>query len=294
MTARGLTWVERRCFSHICYIIWMVESRGLADLIGRMGRGFMGAVAKLLSPIGLIPLFTAIAFIAYSAIDRLIRLEYYISIAKLYTKLPLGYLTIGIPGIDPAFPLFKSLLAFFIAFTAHELAHAFVSTYDLGKPPRAIGLVLALGIPIGAYVKIDVAPSDRRTWRTLAAGTAANVMVAALALALFALTGMPSQYLDMPATLLLPPELLGLRGIYIQLDWLRSTLFYIWLVNAWLAFGNSMPLLVTDGHHLLTSLLSRFMSGDRALRISTNTSLSFISIIMVIMVFERIIVPLFG
>jgi len=294
MTPQGLRWVKRRRFNHIYYIIWMVESRRLAELVGRLGRGALGRVAKLLSPIGLIPLFAAIALIAYSVVDRFIRLEYYISMAKLYMRLPPGYLTTGIPGIDPAVPLFRGWLALVIAFTVHELAHALVSTYDLGRPPRAIGLVLALGIPIGAYVKIDVGSSDKRAWRTLAAGTAANVAVAALALALFASTGMPSQYLDTPVALLLPPELLRLRGVFIHFDWMKSILFYIWLVNAWLAFGNSIPLFVTDGHHLLTCLLSRFMSEDKAFKASMNTSLVFTSIILVIMVFERIIVPLLG
>ena len=294
VTPQGLRWVKRRRFNHIYYIIWMVESRRLAELVGKLGRGVLGRVSKLLSPIGLIPFFAAIALIAYSAVDRLIRPEYYISIAKLYAKLPLGYLTIGIPGIDPALPLFKSWLAFFIAFTVHELAHALVSTYDLGRPPRAIGLALMLGIPIGAYVKIDVASSDKRAWRMLAVGTASNIVVAVLALALFASAGMPSQYFDTPAALLFPPEFLRLRGIFIHLDWLKSILFYIWLVNVWLAFGNSIPLFVTDGHHLLTCLLSRFMSEDKAFKVSMNTSLAFTSIIVVIMVFERIIVPLLG
>ena len=270
----------------------MVESRRLAELVGRLGRGALGKLAKLMSPIGLIPLFAAIALIVFNVIDRLLRIEYYIFIAKLYTKLPPGYSTIGIPGIDPAFPLLKSWLAFFIAFTAHELAHALVATYDLGKPPRAIGLFLALGLPIGAYVKVDVTPSNKRAWRFLAAGVAANIVVAALALALFALIGMPSQYLDTPAALLLPPEFLSLKGISIQLDLLQSILFYIWLINAWVALVNSIPLLVTDGHHLLTCLLSKIMPEDRAYRASMNTSLVFTSIIVGIVVFERIIIPL--
>jgi len=91
-----------------------------------------------------------------------------------------------IPGVNPYLPIVYGWIGIFVAIIVHEAAHGVIAR-RMGYTVKSSGVLLFLGIPIGAFVEID--ENELKTGRgrdvikTLAAGPVANVAIAAICLA---------------------------------------------------------------------------------------------------------------
>jgi len=293
---KGVEFKESRRISHVGYILWSIESSTVAKIIERLGWTFIGRVVASLS-IASIPLvFLSIAIIVAGMVDRILRPNYYLHYAQIT---PRGFLTTGIPGLDPAIPLLYGWIAISILVTMHEFAHGIASTH-LGTPPRRAGLALLLLIPIAGYVKIDRNPFERGAWRFVGAGVAVNFLTAILSLILLILQGVPEPYIKHPSLLLLPPEYVKhVLGIDVSMGPLQSLLAYIWFINLWGAVFNSLPIPSLDGYWIYASMLSRATSrliGDcpgrrLGVKLSLASGFTILVTIAVILLVERAITP---
>ncbi len=101
---------------------------------------------------------------------------------------------IGLPGINPAIPLWYGILALSVAIVAHEFCHGILAR--LAKV-RIVSLgILLLILPLGAFVEPDEAELkkvDRRSRaRMFAAGPAVNMIFAITMALVFSLVLMPN------------------------------------------------------------------------------------------------------
>ena len=282
--------------SHTGYVLWLIESGRAARMIERLGRTFLRRVVVFLSIVSTPLVFFSIAIIMAGVIDRVLRLDFYLRYAQ---STPRGFLTTGIPGLDPAIPLLYGWIAVSILVTIHEFAHEIASTH-LGTPPRRAGLALLLLIPIAGYVKIDRNPFERGAWRFVGAGVAVNFLTAILSLILLILQGVPEPYIKHPSLLLLPPEYVKhVLGIDVSMGPLQSLLAYIWFINLWGAVFNSLPIPGLDGYWIYASMLSRATSriiGDGpgrrlGVKLSLASSFTILVTVAVILLVERAITP---
>ncbi|MCS7143166.1 MAG: site-2 protease family protein [Aigarchaeota archaeon] len=97
-----------------------------------------------------------------------------------------------IPGINPYIPILYGWIAIVIAIILHEGAHGVIAS-RLGFRVKSGGLLLLLGIPVGAFVELDDKElREKRTRdvnRVISAGPFANVAIAVISLiVLIALT----------------------------------------------------------------------------------------------------------
>lgn len=105
-----------------------------------------------------------------------------------------------IPGINPYLPVAYGWVGIVVAVMVHELSHGMMAS-RLGFRVKSSGILLLLGIPIGAFVEVDEQQmreaGPRKSVRVLAAGPGANVSVAVACLAgLLVLVSGLSPYLD--------------------------------------------------------------------------------------------------
>ncbi|MFQ5998576.1 MAG: site-2 protease family protein [Candidatus Bathyarchaeia archaeon] len=105
-----------------------------------------------------------------------------------------------LPGINPFVPVFYGIIAIVIGLVVHEGAHGILAR-SLGFPVKATGLMLFLGIPIGAFVEIDdnelKKARARDSGRVLAAGPGGNIIAGVISLAfLIAIIGSMSPVAD--------------------------------------------------------------------------------------------------
>lgn len=147
--------------------------------------------------------------------------------------------------IEP-FPLL--LISFFLGITVHEAGHA-IATLSEGYDIEEYGLILPLGIPMGAYVK----PTEEINGvsyfgycRILSAGILNNMVVAIGAYLFFQLPYTPtldSIYFYYFGSLLgnAVPETLSAVGL------LPAFVFWLFVVNVNLAILNAVPLFILDG-----------------------------------------------
>lgn len=96
---------------------------------------------------------------------------------------PAGYLLL--PGLNPYIPAVHGWLAFWITLLIHEGAHGVIAR-SKGLKVDSVGIILFLGIPIGAFCEIDEQElqktKTRDFMRVLAAGPGSNATLAAAAL----------------------------------------------------------------------------------------------------------------
>ncbi len=95
-----------------------------------------------------------------------------------------------IPGLNPYLPILYGWGALIVALAVHEGAHAALAR-SLKFSVKSTGLLLLLGLPIGAFAEVDEKQlreaSFRKAGRVLAAGPGSNIVVAVAALFLLVL-----------------------------------------------------------------------------------------------------------
>jgi Zn-dependent protease len=294
---KGVSFVKARNVSHLFGIVWFIESASIARFIERLGKTLIGRVAASLSMLSIPLTFISIVTSLWLIVDRVLRPGFYLRFASI---MPKGYLATGIPGLDPAVPILQGWIAVMILLAVHEFAHGIASTY-LGTPPRKAGLILVLGLPMGAYVKIDRSPVERDSWRFIGAGVSANILAASLALLLFALNGVPELYTRYPSLLLLPPEFVeGVMKMKIGISFTQSLLLWIAFMNLWAPLFNCLPIPGLDGYWIFSSILSRATSrllgeGGRKLgfKISFASGFAMLLGIAIVLIIEKVIIPYF-
>jgi membrane-associated protease RseP (regulator of RpoE activity) len=91
-----------------------------------------------------------------------------------------------IPGLNPYLPIIYGWAGILVAIIAHESMHGIIARI-VGYKVKTTGLILFLGIPIGAFVEIDEEElktgKTRDVTRVLSGGPISNVAVAAICLA---------------------------------------------------------------------------------------------------------------
>ncbi|MEM0089766.1 MAG: site-2 protease family protein [Nitrososphaerota archaeon] len=105
-----------------------------------------------------------------------------------------------IPGINPYLPIVYGWIGIVVAIIIHEFSHGIMAS-QLGFRVKSSGMLLFLGIPVGAFVEVDEqqlkGASLRKSARVLAAGPSMNVAFAvACLLALLVLVSGLSPSLD--------------------------------------------------------------------------------------------------
>lgn len=160
----------------------LLRTRKGLDLIERIaGWGWirpLGWILLIIMPmaaaIGLFLILNAVGVYLMNPLAR--------SFARGFTPLA----NILIPGLNPYLPLFYGWVALIIGLIVHEGCHAILAR-SMKLTVKSTGLLLFLGIPIGAFAEVDEkeiekAPA-RRSTRVLAAGPGGNIIVAIVALA---------------------------------------------------------------------------------------------------------------
>lgn len=109
-------------------------------------------------------------------------------------RAPTPQTIIGLPGINPAIPLWYGIMALAVAIVAHEFCHGILARV---AKVRIVSLgVLLLLLPLGAFVEPDEAElkkvDKRARARMFAAGPAVNIIFALTTAVLFSLVLMPN------------------------------------------------------------------------------------------------------
>lgn len=90
-----------------------------------------------------------------------------------------------IPGLNPYLPIWEGWIALVITIIVHEAGHGIIARV-YGVKVESTGLVLFLGIPIGAFVNIERDELNRISMKQrssiLTAGPMTNIMLAAISL----------------------------------------------------------------------------------------------------------------
>ncbi|MEM2770033.1 MAG: site-2 protease family protein, partial [Nitrososphaerota archaeon] len=159
----------------------IIRTRRAAALFEALGRSRLAGAFGLGSAIAL-PVLAGIAtfFLLTSLTLILTRPE----VQQAQRELgPASYVLL--PGINPYLPLLYGWIGIVVALVVHEGAHG-VLARRYNYTVKSSGIVLFLGIPIGAFVETD--ESEIRSGRfsevvkILSSGPASNAAVAALAL----------------------------------------------------------------------------------------------------------------
>jgi membrane-associated protease RseP (regulator of RpoE activity) len=92
-----------------------------------------------------------------------------------------------LPGVNPYIPILAGWAAIVVAVVAHELAHGFIAKIN-GINVNKMGILLFLGIPIGAFVEVDEArlkaSPKKSSIAVLSAGATVNTVIAVISLVL--------------------------------------------------------------------------------------------------------------
>ncbi len=174
----------------------ILRSRRVTELFARAaGRKFLGPLGWFM--VALLPIASAIGiFLIVNAVSTIL-----ISPEVREAGRQMGaqaYLLI--PGINPYLPIVYGWIGIVVAIIAHEFSHGILAS-RLGFGVKSSGILLLLGIPIGAFVEVDEqqlkVASLRNSVRVLAAGPGANISIAvACLLALLVLVSGLSPSLD--------------------------------------------------------------------------------------------------
>lgn len=91
-----------------------------------------------------------------------------------------------IPGVNPYLPIIYGWIGIFVAIIAHESMHGIFARL-VGYEVKTTGIILFLGLPIGAFVEVNEdelkAGKTRDATRVLSGGPISNLAVAAISLA---------------------------------------------------------------------------------------------------------------
>jgi membrane-associated protease RseP (regulator of RpoE activity) len=160
----------------------IIKTRRAAALFEALGRRRLTGVFGLASAV-VLPLLAGLAtyFLLTSLTLMLTRPE----VQQVQRELgPASYVLL--PGLNPYLPLLYGWLGIVVALLVHEGAHGVVARH-YNYTVKSSGIVLFLGIPIGAFVETDdneiKAGRFSEVVKILSSGPASNVAVAALALA---------------------------------------------------------------------------------------------------------------
>jgi membrane-associated protease RseP (regulator of RpoE activity) len=167
-------------------LILVRTRKGLAilDRLGRWrGNKILGWILLFIMPISAtIGLYIVLNSVSITISNALAR-----SFIRSFSPLA----NILIPGLNPYLPIFYGWIALIIGLVVHEGAHGILAR-SAKLTVKSTGLLLFLGIPIGAFAEIDDkelsrAPA-RDSGRILAAGPGGNVLIGLVALAGLLLT----------------------------------------------------------------------------------------------------------
>jgi len=174
----------------------ILRSRRVTELFARAaGRKFLGPLGWFM--VALLPIASVIGiFLIVNAVSTIL-----ISPEVREAGRQMGaqaYLLI--PGINPYLPIVYGWIGIVVAIIVHEFSHGILAS-RLGFGVKSSGILLLLGIPIGAFVEVDEqqlkVASLRNSVRVLAAGPGANISIAvACLLALLVLVSGLSPSLD--------------------------------------------------------------------------------------------------
>lgn len=160
----------------------------------RRGLRTLDALGKLMvvRPLGWFMLYVMPVFAAAALYLILTSLSVYISspVAREMGREVTPLASLLIPGLNPFIPIVYGWIALVVALVVHEGAHG-VQARALGLPVKSAGLLLFLGLPIGAFVEVDDKEMEksslRNAGRVLAAGPGSNILTAAVSLVLLIL-----------------------------------------------------------------------------------------------------------
>jgi len=141
------------------------------------------------------------------------------------------------------------VLMVFMCVVLHEFGHALTAQY-YGIGTRDITL-----LPIGGVASLERMPEEPRKefWITVA-GPAVNLLIAAIALAVMLVSGVP---------LVVPKDLLSVS------HWSDVPMMLL-VMNMWLFLFNLVPAFPMDGGRILRSVLGMLMPRDKATRIAAG------------------------
>ncbi len=159
----------------------IVRSRRVTELFAWAARGkFLGPLGWLM--VALLPISSAVGLflIVNSVSSILISPE----IRELGRQMGAqAYLLI--PGINPYLPIVYGWIGIVVAIIIHEFSHGIMAS-RLGFKVKSSGILLLIGIPIGAFVEVDEQQlkdaSLRKSARVLAAGPGTNISFAVVCL----------------------------------------------------------------------------------------------------------------
>jgi len=167
---------------------------GLIMLRTKRGLGILDAIGRSwpIRPLGWIVFYTLPIFGAAAVLLILLNLYAYLSspLVREFGRVITPFAALLIPGLNPFLPLLYGWIGLVVTLLVHEGAHG-VQARALGLPVKSGGLLLFLGLPIGAFVEVDEDQMKktrlRDAGRVLAAGPGSNMVVGVGCLALLLL-----------------------------------------------------------------------------------------------------------
>lgn len=162
-----------------------------------------------------------------------------------------------IPGVNDMIPYEAVgfiLVALFITVSVHELGHGMAAIAD-GHDYQGFGVLLFMGFPLGAFVKLDDIENHASRLRVFSAGVLNNYVVALVAWAGFwlidaSLTEVWQSYIG---ALRLGLEPTASTVAYFSPT--ANTLFWLVFLGLNLAVINALPIVALDGGHFMKTML---------------------------------------
>lgn len=181
----------------------------------------------------------------------------------------------AIPGLNEFVPLsFAVVIGLFLAMALHELAHG-VFARMFNVPVKAMGAIIALVAPIGAFVDIDDDEIRKENWMKQVAiygmGPYVNIFcgIIVFTLILFALNLLKAGFIGYLALTVLPVDpimgshLTALHPLAIPYADMPlgmhvvQTFFWFGWMSIMLGISNLIPVIPLDGGHLLRAVVER-------------------------------------
>lgn len=187
-----------------------------------------------------------------------------------------------LPGVNEFVPLSVGvLLALFLAMLLHELGHGiFARLYDI--PVKAVGFIIALVLPVAAFVDMDEEYLKKENWMkrvaVAGAGPYVNIFCGLLVfLIILLLIGFNfatyGWFLGFLILLVLPMDsILGNKlgplnrlafaypGMSLHIYFVQFFFWFGW-ISLMLGIANLIPVLPLDGGHILQAVMERTMQA---------------------------------